>query len=354
MTKKEGSVGIAKTNFFDILNFEFESGDVLPIRLAYETYGELDEKASNAILICHSLTGNAHAAGHDKNNPKLTGWYDIAIGPGKTFDTDRYFVVCTNVLGGCSGSSGPSSTNPKTGKKYGVDFPNISIRDMVKADKLLLDYLGVKKLFCISGGSLGGARTLQFVIDYPDFVQTVIPIATAVKQYPMAIAFHEVGRGAILNDPDWKKGNYDKQPQNGLSLARQVAHITYLSQESLNQKFGRDRISDRLGSLDKSTKGPSKFDIEYEVQSYLQYKGKRFVNRFDANSYLYLTWALDNFDLTDGGKKRVKDVFKGIKSRFLVVSFSSDWLYPPEHNKELADGLAEAGVSVIYRELNIP
>ncbi|MCX6694914.1 MAG: homoserine O-acetyltransferase, partial [Candidatus Altiarchaeota archaeon] len=302
---------------------------------------------SNAVLICHALSGDDHAAGKHRKNSRKHGWYDIAIGPGKTFDTRKYFLICSNIIGGCKGSTGPSSINPKTKKPYGLEFPLITVRDMVRAQKKLVDHFGIKKLFCVTGGSLGGMQVLEWAVNYPDAVQTAIVIATAARQYPLGIVFHEIGRQAILNDPEWHKGSYygRGQPKNGLSLARQIGHVTYLSQDTLLRKFAREK---------KSKANGRKFGIEFEVQSYFRYKGKSFVRRFDANSYLYITYAIDQFDLTGGGTRSLHEVFNGVKAKFFLVSFTSDWLYPPEQVEEIFHGLAEAGVPAVYKELDLP
>lgn len=348
MAKKNESVGVVKTKYFQLDELELDSGQKLaPVKIAYETYGRLNKSRDNAVLVCHALSGDQHAAGRHRKNSRRHGWYDIAVGPGKTFDTRKHFVVCANVIGGCRGTTGPSSINPKTKKPYGLSFPLITIRDMVRAQKRLVDHLGIDSLFCVTGGSMGGMQAIQWAIDYPDKVKTAIVIAAAAKQYPMGIAFHEVGRQAILNDPAWNNGNYysGKPPANGLSVARQVGHITYLSQDTLERKFDRRK---------KNKKTNGKFGVEYEIQSYFRYKGKSFVRRFDANSYLYITNAIDGFDLTDGGERKLRDVFKDVKAKFLLVSFTSDWLYPPEQVEELYAGLAEAGVRTVYRKLDLP
>ncbi len=348
MEKRQGSVGVVQAKKFDFDSLSLESGEVIsPVRIAYETYGRLNKDRSNAILICHALSGDAHAAGKHRKNSRKKGWYDIAIGPKKTFDTNKYFVICSNVLGGCKGSTGPSSIDPKTAKPYGTEFPLITISDIVSAQKKLVEHLGIKKLFAVVGGSMGGMQALQWSINYPDSVGSVIAVATCAKQYPMGIAFNEVGRRAIMDDPDWQGGNYygKTPPRNGLSTARKIAHITYLSQETLQRKFGRDR---------KNSKKNGKFGAKYQVESYLDYQGESFVRRFDANSYLYITRAIDDFDLTEGGKKTLAEAFKDVKARFLLVSFTSDWLYPPNHVQEIFHGLAEEGVRATYKELNLP
>jgi len=348
MTVQEGNVGVVKTKIFEFDELALDNGQKLsPVRIAYETYGKLNRNKTNAILVCHALSGDAHAAGKQRKNSRKHGWYDIAIGPGKTFDTRKYFVICSNVIGGCKGSTGPSSINPKTKKPYGLDFPLITIRDMVRAQRKLIEHLGVSKLFCVTGGSMGGMEALEWAVTYPDSVHLAIPIATSVKQYPIGVVFHDLGRKAITNDPEWNNGNYYQkgQPKKGLSLARQIGHITYLSQDTLERKFGRRKNRNPLNG---------KFGVDFEIQSYFNYKGESFVRRFDANSYLYITNAIDQFDLTEGGAKKLKDVFKGIKAKFLLVSFTSDWLYAPEQVEELYAGLAEAGVPVVYKNLDLP
>jgi homoserine O-acetyltransferase len=344
MSEKQ-TVGLVKTKYADLGNLKLECGESIPVTLAYETYGTLNEDKNNAVLVCHALSGDAHAAGKHHSHEKKQGWYDIAIGPGKTFDTNKLFVISSNILGGCKGSTGPSSLNPKTGKPYGLKFPQITVKDIVAAQKKLVESLGIEKLFCVTGGSLGGMQALQWVVDYPKDVAKAVILASAAKQYPLGIAFHEVGRQAILNDPKWNNGNYKKQPQSGLSVARQLAHITYLSQDLLQRKFNRDL---------KEGESKGKFGVKYEVESYLHYKGRHFVRRFDANSYLYITKAIDDFDLTQNGKIKLSELFKGIKTKVLIGSFTSDWLYPPEHGEEIVAGLAEAGVPVVYKKLDLP
>jgi homoserine O-acetyltransferase len=348
VAKKDGSVGVVKTKYFKFDELMLDNGQKLsPVRIAYETYGRLNRDKSNAILLCHALSGDAHAAGKHGKNSRKHGWYDIAVGPGKTFDTRKYFIICSNIIGGCKGSTGPASTNPKTKKPYGLDFPAITVRDIVRAQKKLIDHLGINKLFCVTGGSLGGMQALQWAVDYPDSVRNAVVIAASAKQYPMGIALHEVGRQAIINDPQWNNGNYylAGQPRAGLALARKIGHITYLSHETFERKFGRQR---------KKTRPNGKFKPDFEVQAYLGYKGASFVRRFDANSYLYLTKAVDDFDLTENGRKKLKDVFRDLKAAFLLVSFTSDWLYPPEQVEEIYSALAEAGVPVVYRKLDLP
>jgi homoserine O-acetyltransferase len=319
-----------------------DSGEKLgPITLAYETYGKLNEQRSNAILVLHAFTGDAHAAGFhsEEKNP---GWWDSMIGPGKAFDTDIYYVISSNIIGGCKGSTGPSSLNPKTNKPYGLDFPVVTIKDMVNAQRELLDILGIDKLLAVAGGSMGGMQALQWAISYPARVRSAIPIATTAKHSPQQIAFDEVGRQAIMADPHWKEGNYyaGPLPVKGLAVARMVGHITYMSDKSMAGKFGR-RFKD--------TKQLFKFDPNFEVEGYLQYRGDSFTKRFDANSYLYITKAMDYFDLAQG--KQLAEVFRGIPTKFLVISFKSDWLYPAYQSQEIVKACKIAGVDAVYCEI---
>jgi homoserine O-acetyltransferase len=311
--------------------------------VAYETYGRLNREKSNAVLVCHALSGDAHAGGWHKGEEK-PGWWDIIIGPGKALDTDKYFVICSNVLGGCKGTTGPSSLNPKTGKHYGLDFPVITIGDMVDVQKRLVDHLGARRLFAVVGGSFGGMQVLQWAISYPEMVRMAIPIAASAYSSPQQIAFNEVGRRAITSDPDWNGGDYyDRSPPaRGLSLARMIGHITYLSDESMHHKFGR-----RL--QDKSDYSFGFSSSDFQVESYLRYHGDAFVKRFDANSYLYITKAVDYFDLAKD--KTLAEAFRGVKAKFLVISISSDWLYPPYQSREIADALAASDVDVRHCQI---
>ena len=323
--------------------FETEGGRTLsPVTLAYETYGSLNGDKSNAVLILHALTGDAHAAGWHEGD-KNPGWWDNIIGPGKAFDTDRYFVVCSNVLGGCRGSTGPASINPSSGKPYALEFPIITVKDMVDAQRHLVDHLGIDKLLAVAGGSMGGMQALQWVASYPDRVRSAIPIATTATHSPQQIAFNEVGRQSIMSDPNWNDGNYygGVLPAKGLSVARMVGHITYMSDTSMAEKFGR-----RF----KNTRSRFKFDPEFEVEGYLQYRGENFINRFDPNSYLYITKAIDYFDLANG--KGLTEILRGIETRFLVIAFKSDWLYPPYQSQEIARACKRAEVETVYAELN--
>jgi len=314
-----------------------------PVDVAYETYGELNAAKSNAILILHALTGDAHVAGvsHETGKP---GWWDNMVGPGKAFDTDKYFMVCSNVLGGCQGTTGPSSINPQTGCPYAMSFPVITIPDMVRLQKMLVDHLGIGRLLAVSGGSMGGMQVLQWAAAYPDAVASVIPIATTSRHSAQQIAFNEVGRQAIMADPDWNEGNYydSKPPARGLAVARMVGHITYMSDESMREKFGR-RLRDK-------EKYGFDFSIDFEVESYLRYRGSRFVDRFDANSYLYITKAMDYFDVTNGSQS-LGAVMERTAARFLVISFTSDWLYPSYQSLEIVKALRGRNKDVAYCEL---
>ena len=341
----EESVGIVETKYFNINDpVELDSGETLNnVVVAYETYGELNKEKSNAILICHALTGDAHAAGWHEGDKK-PGWWEIIIGPGKAIDSEKYFIICSNVLGGCKGTTGPSSINPKTGKEYGLDFPVITIKDMVKVQKKLVDSFGINQLSAIIGGSMGGMQVLQWMITYPKMMKKAIPIATSAMSYPQQIAFNAVGRQAIFSDPNWNNGNYygtGKKPENGLSLARMIAHITYLSDESMDIKFGR-------GLQDKDEISYD-FTIDFQVESYLRHQGKTFVKRFDANSYLYITKAVDLFDVSVNNS--LSDGFKDVEAKVEVISVDSDWLYPTEQSKEILTALNANDVETSYSEI---
>ena len=336
------SVGVVETQCYRIPEeIVLEHGDRLSdVNVAYETYGKINNEKSNAILVCHALSGDAHAGGWHREDEK-PGWWDIIIGPGKALDTDKFFVICSNVLGGCKGTTGPSSINSKTGKPYGLDFPFITVKDMVNVQKMLLDHLDIDKLFAVVGGSFGGMQVLQWCVSYPDMVRLAVPIATSAYSSPQQIAFNEVGRRAITSDPDWISGNYYGRtpPARGLSLARMIGHITYLSDESMHQKFGRKL-------QDKSEYGFDFTSLDFQVESYLSYHGDAFVKRFDANSYLYITKAIDYFDLTKKGSLSLAEALKSVKAKFLVISISSDWLYPPYQCKEIAEALSANDIDV--------
>ena len=301
-----------------------------PITLAYETYGELNDERSNAVLVCHALTGDAHAAGYHKG-AKKPGWWDKMIGPDRAFDTNKYFIICSNVLGSCNGSTGPASIDPKTNKPYALSFPVVTIEDMVRAQKLLIEHLGIEKLLCVAGGSMGGQQALKWAILYPDCVSSAISLAANPRCTAQQIALHEVARQAIMADPDWKNGNYygNSIPARGLALSRMIGHITFMSEKSMDEKFGRKLFGKERVGYDFST--------DFEVENYLKYRGDSFVQRFDANDYLYLSKALDYFDLAEDGK--LTDAFKPAKASFLIVSFTSDWLYPTYQSKEMVRAL---------------
>ncbi len=344
-----GEIGLVRWNDFRFgESFTFESGDIIPqFTLRYETYGKLNPDKSNAILVCHALSGDHHCAGIHSLRDKKPGWWNNLIGPGKPVDTNKYFVICSNCLGGCQGSTGPKSTNPATGQPYNMDFPLVTVRDMVRAQHTLLTKgLGLPGLFAVIGGSMGGMQVLQWGIEYPGFVQKLIPMATTARQNAQAIAFNEVGRLAIMQDPEWKDGAYEegKGPNVGLAVARMMAHITYLSDAGLEEKFGRGKIQ-RQGAR-------SQFDAEFEVESYLRYQGQSFINRFDANSYLYLTKALDRFDLY-GPEGRLEDQLQAIESRTLAVGFKIDWLFPPAQNRTIVHALLRCGKEASYAELDL-
>lgn len=327
---------------FSFEELSLESGEKInKPTIAYETFGELNNKKSNAILICHALTGDSHVSGGYRGE-KPAGWWESMVGPGKAFDTDKYFIICSNVIGGCSGSTGPSSINPKTQKPYALSFPVITIADMVAAQKKLIEYLGIEKLFSVAGGSMGGMQALQWAISFPESVVSVIPIATAARHSPQQIALGEVGRQAVMADPAWSSGNYYGKdlPAKGLSVARMVGHITYMSDESMLSKFGRKK---------KSGREAFKFAPSFEVEGYLKYRGESFVKRFDANSYLYVTRALDYFDII--GDRPMSDLFEGVDAKFLVIAFGSDWLYPPYQSKEIVTACKYAGLGVTYCEI---
>ncbi|GIK75977.1 MAG: homoserine O-acetyltransferase [Chloroflexota bacterium] len=344
------TVGAVSTQYFTFAEDEpfcLESGESLsPVTLAYETYGALNADRSNAILICHALSGSAHAAGYLDGDPTKLGWWEDCIGPGKAFDTDRFFVICSNVIGSCYGSTGPASIDPGTGKPYGLNFPVVTVGDMVRAQVKLIDHLGIDQLLCVAGGSMGGMQVLEWAAHHPQRVHSAIPIATTAHHSPMLIAFSEVGRQAIYADPAWNHGAYYDQPQKpdaGLAVARMVGHITYLSEESMQVKFGR-----RLQGLEKYG---YEFDTEFEVESYLKYNGHKFTRRFDANSYLYVTKAMDYFDLTQPTGSLAAAFADSTHVKFLVISFTSDWLYPSYHSKQLVSALTAAGVDVTYLDV---
>jgi len=331
----------SRTVRFD--SIQLDSGVVLaPVDVAWESYGELNSSRSNAILITHAFSGDAHAAGISQDGGK-PGWWDNMIGPGKAFDTNQYFVVCSNVLGGCRGTTGPGSHNPETGAPFGMSFPVVTISDMVRLQAKLMDHLGVHRLLAIAGGSMGGMQVLEWAVLYPDRVLAAIPIATTARHSAQQIAFNEVGRQAIMADPDWNEGDYydRKPPARGLAVARMVGHITYMSDDSMREKFGR-----RFRAGQASADAPN----EFEVESYLNYRGNQFVDRFDANSYLYITKAMDLFDLTSG-RGSLGAALERSRARFLVLSFTSDWLYPTYQSLEIVSALRGRNRDVAFCEL---
>jgi homoserine O-acetyltransferase len=319
--------------------------DLSPFQIAYQTYGTLNAQRSNAILICHALTGDQHVANIHPVTQK-PGWWETMVGPGRPIDTERYFVICPNVMGACMGTTGPASTNPKTGKPWGLEFPVITIRDMVRAQAMLLDHLGVETLFSIAGGSMGGMQVLQWTASYPRRVFSALPIACSTRHSAQNIAFHEVGRQAVMADPDWRHGRYFAEgtnPRRGLAVARMGAHITYLSDQALHRKFGR-KFQDR----DNPT---FSFDADFQVESYLRHQGSSFVERFDANSYLYLTRAMDYFDLAEDYGGVLANAWKASPTRFCLISFTSDWLFPTSDSRAIVHALNAGGARVSFAEI---
>ena len=316
------------------------------IRIAYETYGRLNKAKNNAILVLHALTGDAHAAGYHNESDAKPGWWDFMIGPGKGIDTGKYFVICSNIFGSCMGSTGPSSINPKTEKPYGFEFPVVTIGDMVCAQKEIMDHLGIKRIHSVIGGSIGGMQVLEWCVRYPEMVASAIPLATTTRHSPLAIAFNEVARQAIIADPNWNNGNYysGKNPNLGLAVARMIGHITYLSDESMRVKFGRKLQDKRDFSFN--------FDADFQVESYLRHQGAKFVERFDANSFLYITRAADYFDFEEQhGEGSIVKAFSKVRAKFLVVSFTSDWLYPTYLSKTMVKALKKNKLDVSFCEI---
>jgi len=345
------SVGIVTPQKFTFGSLEdpmvLESGRTLgPVEVVYETYGQPNADRSNAILICHALSGNHHAAGYHTPHDAQTGWWDTMIGPGKAFDTNRYWMICANIIGGCKGSTGPMSIDPATGKPYGLNFPIVTVGDMVAVQRRLLDHLGIARLYSIAGGSMGGFQVLEWALRYPQMVRSAICIASAARLSAQAIAFNSVGRSAITRDPEWKEGGYDgKGPEHGLATARMVGHITYLSEMLLDSKFGRRlQSANRLGY---------NFTTEFAIESYLNHKGSAFTQRFDANSYLYITKAMDYFDISRSYGP-LKEAFASVTARCLFVSYSSDWLFPTSQTKEMVRALLSNGKPVSFIEVDSP
>jgi len=347
---EKNSVGLVKEQRFTFGSrekpMELESGNVLgPVDIVYETYGEPNDGRSNAILILHALSGDAHAAGHHHPNDKRTGWWDNMVGPGKTYDTNKYWVICSNILGSCKGSSGPGTINPETGKPYGLDFPIITVGDIVEAQKKLIDHLGIEKLYSIIGGSFGGFQVLEWTLRYPQMVRSAVCIASSSNLSAQAIAFNAVGRHAIISDPGWRNGEYygTPGPVEGLAIARMTGHITYLSGLSMDSKFGR-----RLQSADRFSYD---FTTEFVVESYLKYQGYRFTERFDANSYLYITKAMDYFDVSRSYGP-LNEAFSRVTAKYLIVSYSSDWLFTTEQSREIVRALLYNDRDVSFIEID--
>ncbi len=346
------SVGIVETQYVDLFSEDnplvLDCGrELKSVRVAYETYGELNERGDNVVLICHALSGDAHVAGYHSQEDKKPGWWDNMVGPGKGIDTNRYFVICSNCLGGCKGTTGPGSINPETNRPWGIDFPVITIADMVKVQKALIEYLGISRLLAVIGGSMGGMQVLEWAVRFPDMIDSALPIATTARLSAQAIAFNAVGRNAILADPDFNEGQYyDKKiPARGLAIARMIGHITYLSEQSMHDKFGR--------SLRNSDNYRYDFQSEFSVETYLDYQGRRFVERFDPNSYLYISKAMDYFDLASNFGT-LEQAFAQTNSRFLVASFTSDWLFPPEQSQQIVQALLSADKDVTYCNVESP
>lgn len=328
----------------DELNLQ--SGRILgPINVAYETYGELSPDRDNVILVCHALSGDAHAAGKNDPDDRKSGWWDPMIGPGRPLDTDKYFIISSNVLGSCKGTTGPADINPRTGKPFGMKFPVVTIRDMVDVEARLLDYLSIDRLLSVIGGSMGGMQALQWAVSYPERVRSVIPISTTGAASPLCIGFNQVCRRAIMNDPNWKYGDYydsGEQPVDGLALARMVGHLTFMCDASMRRKFGR-RISGREGVY--------AFNAQYDVERYLHYNGYNFPQRFDANSYLYLTKALDTFDLAADFPGGMEEALKVVLAKICFITFTSDWLYSPEDTDYLTGILSSLGKDVVHHSI---
>jgi homoserine O-acetyltransferase len=346
---KQDSVGIVKTRYHTFAHasnpITLECGSKLgPITVAYEAYGQLNTKKSNAVLIVHALSGDAHVAGYHSKKDKKPGWWDIMIGPDKAIDTNRYYVICSNIIGGCKGSTGPGSINPKTNKPYGQNFPLVTIRDMVLVQKYLLDYLGIKSLISVIGGSMGGMQALEWTLQFPEIPQSAIIIAACASLSAQAIAFHAVGRNAIIHDQTWNAGQYGRKKVSGLAVARMLGHITYLSEEGMRHKFGR-----RLQNGNKLSYG---FTNEFQVESYLAYQGLKFLERFDANSYLYITKAMDYYNAAQQyGNGSLVQALKRVKAKLLLISFSSDWLFHPNQSLEIVQALRTNNKDVSYLEI---
>ncbi|MBW2613138.1 MAG: homoserine O-acetyltransferase [Deltaproteobacteria bacterium] len=348
---RDASVGMVEKKLHSIAEppheMVLECGERLgPITLAYETYGTLNSKKTNAVLILHALSGDAHVAGYHSEEDQKPGWWDSMVGPRKGIDTDKYFIICSNIIGSCMGSTGPCTLNPKTVMPYGLEFPVVTIGDMVKAQKALVDSLGIKQLLAAVGGSVGGMQVLEWCVRYPGMVAAAIPLATTTRHSALAIAFNEVARQAIMSDPNWNNGDYyfGPRPETGLAVARMIGHVTYLSDESMRLKFGR-RLQDKSDFS-------FNFNPEFQVESYLRHQGKRFVERFDANAFLYITKAGDYFDLAEQhGEGSMVEAFSKIAARFLIISFTSDWLYPTYQSREMVKAIKKTGRDVSFLEI---
>jgi len=348
-TFETGSAGIVEPQRVRLFNPDdplyIECGSSLKdVTVEYETYGQLNTARNNAVLVCHALSGDAHVAGYHSDDDAKPGWWDNMVGPGKALDTNKYFIICSNILGGCKGTTGPGSVNPETGKPYGMDFPVITIHDMVVCQQKLIDYLQIEKLLAVIGGSMGGMQALEWAVTFPDRVVSVIPIATTYRTSAQSIGFDEVGRQAIFSDPNWNNGNYYEgtSPDRGLAIARMIGHITYLSDKSMHEKFGRN--------LREKNKFGYDFNQEFQVESYLHYKGAQFTKRFDANSYLYITKAMDYFDLTIGHPSLAASLQRAA-CKSLLIAFSSDWLFPSYQTKQIANALRSHSSDVTYVEI---
>ncbi|RUA02014.1 MAG: homoserine O-acetyltransferase [Deltaproteobacteria bacterium] len=345
------SIGLVETRNFTFADppgeIILESGSRLgPVTIAYETYGRLNREKDNAILICHALSGDAHVAGYHNPEDTKPGWWEHMVGPGKGIDTNRYFVICSNILGSCMGSTGPCTCNPNTAEPYALDFPVVTIGDMVNVQKALVHFLGIDVLHAVVGGSIGGMQVLEWCVRFPEMVKSAIPLATTIRHSALAIAFNEVARQAIMADPNWNNGKYydGPKPDLGLAVARMIGHITYLSDDSMRHKFGR-RLQDKSDFS-------FNFDADFQVESYLRYQGKKFVERFDANSFLYITKAADYFDLArEYGDGSDVDAFSGATAKFLLISFTSDWLYPTYQSRDIVKALKKNGLDVSFCEI---
>lgn len=350
---QEATVGLVRTQYVTFAQapdeIPLDCGRTFgPVTVAYETYGTLNETRDNAILLIHALTGDAHVAGRHLPTDRGPGWWDPVVGPGKVFDTNRFFVICPNTLGGCMGTTGPASTNPLTGQPYALAFPVITVHDIVKVQLALVRQLGVRSLACVAGGSLGGMQVLEWAIRYPYLVRSIMPIATTWRLTPQAIAFNEIGRTAIVNDPNFNDGNYYDRPEwphDGLALARMIGHITYLSEEKMLLKFGRRMVGQYGSRLHLKSK--------FQVENYLQYQGDKFIRRFDANSYLYLTRAMDLYDLEEDWGT-LQNAFTRIRAKVFLMSFTSDWLFPPAHAERMYGVLQELYKEVVWHNVNSP